>query len=217
LRRLETRGFVCKVTSTVRVRDELQHAILEGVLQPGERLRAEALARRFGTSRTPVREALLQLEAQGLVEVEPNRGAVVRAFDAADLLDLYQLRALLEPAAAARAATRIGDHEIEQLERLTDEHAPPERQMASNEQFHRIIVEAARSPRLAAAMRAASGIPRAFRSSFWHDDDQRAESLLCHRRLIDALTARDAPLAEAVMRMHILGAVAFLEKTWPNR
>jgi DNA-binding GntR family transcriptional regulator len=217
LHRLERRDFVCKVTSTVRVRDELQHAILEGVLQPGERLRAEALAQRFGTSRTPVREALLQLEAQGLVEVEPNRGAVVKAFDAADLLDLYELRALLEPAAAARAATRIEPGEIEQLRELTDEHAPPERQMGSNEQFHRIIVEAARSPRLTAAMRAASGIPRAFRSSFWHDDDQRAESLLCHRRLIDALTARDAQLAEAVMRMHILGAVAFLEKTWPNR
>jgi DNA-binding GntR family transcriptional regulator len=215
--RLEKRDFVCKVTSTVRVRDELQHAILEGVLQPGERLRAEALAQRFGTSRTPVREALLQLEAQGLVEVEPNRGAVVKAFDAADLLDLYALRALLEPAAAARAATRIEPDEIEQLKELTDDDAPPERQMAANEQFHRIIVEAARSPRLTAAMRAASGIPRSFRSSFWHDDDQRAESLMCHRRLIDAFTARDAQLAEAVMRMHILGAVAFLERTWPNR
>ena len=95
--------------------------------------------------------------------------------------------------------------------------ASPEQQMASNELFHRIIVEAAHSPRLTAAMRAASGIPRAFRSSFWHDDAQRAESLMCHRRLIDAFTARDTPLAEAVMRMHILGAVAFLEKTWPNR
>ncbi len=205
------------MTSTVRVRDELQHAILEGVLRPGERLRAEALAQRFGTSRTPVREALLQLEAQGLVDVEPNRGAVVRAFDAADLLDLYALRALLEPAAAARAATRMDRQDVEQLQQLVDDDAPPERQMASNEQFHRIIVEAARSPRLTAAMRAASGIPRSFRSSFWHDPEQRAESLMCHRRLIDAFTARDAQLAEAVMRMHILGAVAFLEKTWPNR
>src|SRR3954452_22166722 len=120
------------MTSTVRVRDELQHALLEGVLQPGERLRAEALAQRFGTSRTPVREALLQLEAQGLVEVEPNRGAVVKAFDAADLLDLYALRALLEPAAAARAATRIDDDGIARLTELTDEDAAPERQMASN-------------------------------------------------------------------------------------
>src|SRR3954467_7618541 len=87
-------------TSTGRVREQLQHAILEGVLKPGERLRAEALAQRYGTSRTPVREALLQLEAQGLVEVEPNRGAVVRAFERADLLES------LRGAGAARARRR---------------------------------------------------------------------------------------------------------------
>ncbi len=87
-----------------RVRDLLEEAILEGELKPGERLRAEALAQRFGTSRTPIREALLQLEGQGLVEVEPNRGAVVRTFDRDDVLDLYEVRALIEPHAAARAA-----------------------------------------------------------------------------------------------------------------
>jgi DNA-binding GntR family transcriptional regulator len=65
-------------------------------------------------------------------------------------------------------------------------------------------------------MRAATGIPRSFRTAFWHDERQRAESLLCHRRLVSAFEARDAQLAEAVMRMHILGAVAFLEETWPT-
>ena len=200
------------------MRDQLQHAILEGLLKPGERLRAEALAQRFGTSRTPIREALLQLEAQGLVEVEPNRGAVVRAFDRDDLLDLYGVRALLEPAAAARAATRIGEADIARLRQLCEaaEHASVDDQIAYNEDFHRIIVEAAASPRLTVAMRAASGIPRAFRSVFWRSDEQRAESLLCHRRLVSAFRARDAQLAEAVMRMHILGAVGFLEETWPN-
>jgi DNA-binding GntR family transcriptional regulator len=203
-------------TSTVRVREQLQDAILEGVLKPGERLRAEALAQRYGTSRTPVREALLQLEAQGLVEVEPNRGAVVRAFDRADLLDLYEVRALLEPAAAARAARRIAPHDIERLrancdaaERAGDD---ADAQIALNEEFHRIIGEAADSPRLQVAMRAVAGIPRAFRSVFWHSEEQRAESLLCHQRLVTAFRARDDKLAEAVMRMHIRGAVAFLEE-----
>ncbi len=202
------------MTSTVRVRDELAHAILEGELKPGERLRAEALAQRYGTSRTPVREALLQLEAQGLVEVEPNRGAVVRAFDAQDLLDLYAVRALLEPAAAARAATRIGAPDIERLAQLCEHalHASVQEQIADNEAFHRIIGAAAGSPRLAVAMRAVAGIPRAFRTVFWSAPEQRAESLFCHRRLVDAFRARDAELAEAVMRMHILGAVAFLEE-----
>ena len=167
------------------MRDLLEEAILEGELKPGERLRAEALAQRFGTSRTPIREALLQLEAQGLVEVEPNRGAVVRAFDRDDLLDLYEVRALLEPAAAARAAhAHHARDDVERLDALCAD-ASVEEQIVANEEFHRIIVEAAGSPRLEVAMRAASGIPRAFRSVFWHDDRQRAESLMCHRRLVE--------------------------------
>jgi DNA-binding GntR family transcriptional regulator len=198
-----------------RVRELLEEAILEGELKPGERLRAEALAQRFGTSRTPVREALVQLEGQGLVEIEPNRGAVVRTFDRDDVRDLYEVRALLEPAAAARAAHRISEADVARLEALCAD-ASVDEQIVDNEAFHRIIVEAAGSPRLEVAMRAASGIPRTFRSRFWHDDRQRAESLLCHRRLVSAFRAGDAQLAEAVMRMHILGAVAFLEETWPK-
>jgi len=198
--------------ASLRVRDLLEEAILEGELKPGERLRAEALAQRFGTSRTPIREALLQLEAQGLVDVEPNRGAVVRTFDRDDLQDLYELRALLEPHAAALAATRIGEADIARLEALCED----EDQIVANETFHRIILESADSPRLVVAMRAATGIPRTFRSVFWHDELQREESLMCHRRLVAAFRARDAQLAEAVMRMHILGAIAFLEETWPS-
>jgi DNA-binding GntR family transcriptional regulator len=203
-------------TSAVRVREQLQDAILEGVLKPGERLRAEALAQRYGTSRTPVREALLQLEAQGLVDVEPNRGAVVRAFDRADLIDLYEVRALLEPAAAAKAAHNIGADDIARLQANCDRAQAAgddaDAQIALNEEFHRIIGEAAGSPRLQVAMRAVAGIPRAFRSVFWHSEEQRAESLLCHQRLVTAFRARDDKLAEAVMRMHIRGAVAFLEE-----
>ena len=195
-----------------RVRELLEEAILEGELKPGERLRAEALAQRFGTSRTPIREALLQLEAHGLVEVEPNRGAVVRTFDRDDLQDLYEVRALIEPHAAARAATRISETQLARLEALCE----VEDQLIANEEFHRIILEAAESPRLIVAMRAATGIPRTFRSFFWHDERQKAESLMCHRRLVSAFHTRDQALAEATMRMHILGAIAFLEETWPT-
>src|ERR1700704_5931547 len=125
-----------------RVRDLLEEAILGGELKPGEGLRAEALAQRFGTSRTPIREALLQLEGQGLVEVEPNRGAVVRAFDREDLLDLYALRALL--------ATRRTAMQLVRLQMLCDvaDTAPVEDQIDYNDQFHRIIAEASGSRRL---------------------------------------------------------------------
>jgi DNA-binding GntR family transcriptional regulator len=199
-------------TSTIRVHDELRHAILDGLLGPGERLRAEALAERYGTSRTPVREALVMLEREGLVELQPNRGAVVRPFDAEDLLDLYDVRALIEPRAAARAATRIEPPALARLHELCRlaEVASVADQIAYNEEFHRIIADAARSPRLLAALRAVAGIPRAFRTAFWANDQQRAQSLFCHRELVAALEGGRPELAEAVMRMHILGAREFL-------
>src|SRR5579864_4506652 len=82
----------------------IREAILDGRLEPGARLKEEELARELGISRTPVREALLVLQAEGLIVAEPNRGASVRRHDAEDLHDLYQLRALLEGHAARRAA-----------------------------------------------------------------------------------------------------------------
>jgi DNA-binding GntR family transcriptional regulator len=209
---------MAEVTTTVRARDELREAILTGSLPPGSRLRAEPLAERLRTSRTPVREALILLAREGLVDIEPRRGAVVRQFDAADLADLYEVRALIEPYAARRAATRIGHADLAKLSDLCDradargaaDDAAVEDQVALNEDFHRIVVAAAESPRLEAALRAVAGIPRAFRAAFWHDDAQREQSLFCHRQIVHALEHRRPRLAEAVMRMHIVGAIEFL-------
>jgi DNA-binding GntR family transcriptional regulator len=206
------------VTSAARVQEELREAILAGSLPPGARLRAEPLAERLRTSRTPVREALILLAREGLVDIEPRRGAIVRSFDAADLADLYDVRALVEPHAARRAATRIGRDELTRLAAICDEaetrgaadDEAVEDQVALNEEFHRIVVTAAGSPRLEAALRAVAGIPRAFRAAFWHDDAQREQSLFCHRQIVHALERRQPRLAEAVMRMHIVGAIEFL-------
>jgi DNA-binding GntR family transcriptional regulator len=206
------------VTNAVRARDALREAILTGSLPPGARLRAEPLAERLQTSRTPVREALILLAREGLVDIEPRRGAVVRQFDAADLADLYDVRALIEPHAARRAATRIGTADVARLAEICDradargaaDDDAVEDQVALNEEFHRIIVAAAESPRLEAALRAVAGIPRAFRAAFWHDDAQREQSLFCHRQIVHALEHRQPRLAEAAMRMHIVGAIEFL-------
>ena len=201
-------------TTTLRVRDELRTAILEGVLEPGERLRAESLAERFGTSRTPIREALVLLEREGLAELLPNRGAIVRQFDHADLLELYEVRALIEPHAAARAATRISAQTLGRLDELCQlaerADAGVGDQVAYNEEFHRLIATAADSNRLLEALRSVAGIPRAFRTAFWTDRDQREQSLFCHSQLVAAMRRARPEFAEAVMRMHIIGAHDFL-------
>ncbi len=213
---------VCKIptteTNATRVQDQLREAILTGALEPGARLRAEALAERLRSSRTPVREALLLLAQEGLVQIEPRRGATVRTFDAADLSDLYEVRALIEPHAAALAAHRITAPEIARLTEIDERSAAYDdadedsvaEQLQLNDEFHRLILEAARSPRLTSAMGAVSGIPRSFRALFWHDDDQRAQSLSCHRELVAAIGHGRSELAATVMRMHIQGAGAFL-------
>src|ERR1700674_2295186 len=87
----------------------IREAIIDGRLNPGERLKEEELARELGISRTPVREALLILQAEGLVDGAPNRRALVRSHDADDLEALYQFRALLEGYAARRAAANISE------------------------------------------------------------------------------------------------------------
>ena len=201
-------------TSSLRVSEELREAILSGEFEPGERLRTVSLAKRFGSSRTPVREALVQLEGEGLVDIEPRRGALVRAFASADLVDLYEIRALLEPEAASRAALCVSDVQLERLRALvalSDSRSGRTRaaiddQIAWNEEFHALVIEAAGSPRLSAALRATAGIPRAFRTAFWRDDEHRAFSQMCHRELVSALEARSPGRASAVMRMHILRA-----------
>lgn len=212
-------------TSTTRAYDDLRAAILGGELEPGERLRTAALAERFGTSRTPVREALVLLEADGLVDLEPHRGAVVRAFPADDLLDLYDVRAVLEARAAALAAERVQPAQLARLDELctlaeaqTDAGpASIDRQMAWNEEFHRIVIEAAASPRLQAALRAVAGIPRGFRAAFWTDDHQRAVSLTCHREIQAALASRSVERAETAMRLHVLSAKDFLIEVMRDR
>ena len=149
----------------LRVKEELREAILAGKLEPGTRLRAEAVAERLNTSRTPVREALVLLAREGLVEIEPRRGASVRAFDAADLADLYDVRALIEPHAARRAATRVAPAQLARMRelcRLSEQRGADDEQSVSdqltlNDEFHGIILHAADSPRLEAAMSALVG------------------------------------------------------------
>jgi len=212
-------------TSAERVYDDLREAIIGGEYTPGERLRTEALAERFGTSRTPVREALVLLEGDGLVELEPRRGAVVRSFDAADLVDLYEVRAILEARAAQLAALRLTREDLDALDATCDRAESMagsgkiaiETLIASNDEFHRIIVEASGSARLTAALRTVAGIPRPFKAAFWKNSAERTRSLSAHREIVAALHSGSAERAESAMRLHVLTARDFLIEVMGER
>ena len=190
----------------------IRKAIVDGRLDPGSRLKEEELARELGISRTPVREALLVLQAEGLIESTPNRGATVRSYDAADLDDLYQLRALLEGFAARLAAARITAEEVDRLrdscERFVALRADDDvtELVQENVRFHDVILSAAGSQRLAQMVRGVIQLPLVYRSYVWYSPDQKLISEHYHRQLTAALAARDAERAELVMKEHVLEA-----------
>jgi DNA-binding GntR family transcriptional regulator len=196
--------------------DVIRAAILDGRLEPGRRLKEEELARELGISRTPVREALLVLLTEGLLDSAPNRGATVRSYAAADLDDLYQLRAVLEGFAARRAAARVSPDDVARLadscERFEELRADEDvtELVRENVRFHEIILEAAGSARLTQLVRGVVQLPLVYRSFYWYSQGQKLISEHYHRQLTSALAAHDAERAEIVMKEHVLEARDFL-------
>ena len=190
----------------------IRDAIIDGRLKPGQRLKEEELARQFGISRTPIREALLILQTEGAVVAARNRGVMVRSYDASELEDLYDLRGVLEGYAVARAATRITADELKQLEENTrlfraakvDKNLPEV--MSLNANFHNLILLAARSERLQEALRTAVQLPLVYQAFAWYSDTEKAVSDHYHGRIVAALAAGDAQRAELIMREHVFEA-----------
>ena len=189
----------------------IREAIIDGRLAPGERLKEEELAGELGISRTPIREALAVLQAEGLVDTAPNKGATVRAHDAEDLDDLYRLRALLEGYAASRAATKMEPEQVaelfascERFEALADGDVAP--LVKENVHFHSTIVEAAASGRVAELVRKVIELPLVYRSYIWYSPEQRRISAHFHRQIAVAIEARDTDRAESLMKEHVFEA-----------
>jgi DNA-binding GntR family transcriptional regulator len=199
----------------------IRQAIIDGRLPPGRRLKEEVLARELGISRTPVREALLMLQAEGLVDAAPNRGAAVRAHSVEDLDDLYQLRALLEGYSTRRAASRLPDEAIrtlrescERFDALLDDGADMSELVKENLVFHQTILESSGSARLVAMVRQVIELPLVYRSYVWYSPAQQRISAHYHHQITRALEARDAERAELVMKEHIFEARDLLLSHW---
>ena len=197
--------------ASVVVAEVIRQAIVDGGYPPGARLKEEELARELGMSRTPVREALRVLQAEGLVDAAPNRGATVRAHDAEDLDDLYQLRALLEGYAARKAAGRATEDLVRTLWASCDRfeelaEGDVRALVKENFVFHNAILEAAGSARVASMVRKVTELPLVYKSYIWYSPEQRRISAHYHRQITRALESRDAERAELVMKEHVFEA-----------
>ncbi|MFN7965563.1 MAG: GntR family transcriptional regulator [Acidobacteriota bacterium] len=195
--------------------ERLRSEIVRGQIQAGEWLRQEKLARALGISQTPVREALKQLAAEGLLEYEPYRGIRVVHFTAEDVEDVYAGRVASEGRAARYAAERITTAELLELEAIQREieqcempHELP-RYRELNRRFHLAIIRASRRPYL---IRSLTQLWGAFPTMLWGSVPDTAKAsapgrdlpdLQEHEALLAALQARDPEAAERALRRHI--------------
>jgi len=202
-----------------RAVDALRELVLGGEFAAGARLGEVELAARLGVSRTPVREALTRLAAEGLVELSPNRGARVRAWTAAELEGIFDLRTSLEPRIAALAVPNAGPDDIATLDRLAEEMlrvgGPGPGQdldgiVPLNREFHDVLVALADHPALANALAGAVHAPIVLRNFHTYDEASLRRSLAHHVEIVDAVRAGDPEWAQAVMTAHIRNARAVM-------
>jgi DNA-binding GntR family transcriptional regulator len=206
-------GTVTARSAAAQAGDLVRAAIIDGTLKPGQHLREADLARELGLSRTPVREALMLLHADGLIELTANRGARVATYERDDLADCYGLRAVIEGYAARRAATRATSGQIDALKRscerfdaLRGEGDDVLPLVYENLAFHGIVHDASGSRRVPALVRGLLQLPLLYRAHAWYSPDRRVVSDHYHRELTGAIESRDPEQAEVLMREHVLEA-----------
>lgn len=194
--------------------DTLRRGILSGDLPPGTKLNQSAVAKRLRVSTTPVREALGRLAGDGLVRIDAHRGALVRGVNDEELEEIYELRQILEPLAARKAAAHITEAQLAEAEQLwqrMQDHSDAARWAENNRHFHAVIVAASRSPNLTAILKSLqASSARYVQWSLTVTPERFVTANHDHRQLLDALLSRDGDRAAAIEGQHLDATVAVL-------
>ena len=192
------------------LREQLEQDIVTGTLRPGERLDEQSLAARFGVSRTPIREALMQLATAGLVTLQPRRGAFVASLSLKEIIERFEVMAALEGACGALAARRITDEERREL---LEAHEACAREASggssdayyyANERFHHILYAACHNAFLAEQARQLHERLKPYRRLQLRARSRVAGSLAEHQGIVDAILAGDGDKADQLLKGHIL-------------
>jgi DNA-binding GntR family transcriptional regulator len=209
-------------TATAMLRD----LILAGSLAAGTKLGEAELATRLDVSRTPVREALSRLAAEGLVEIVPNRGARVTRWTDDDLEQIFELRLRLEPYAVGLAVPRLSAVDTDELDDLAQRMlklGKPGRSqdldgiVQLNRQFHRTLITKAANPTLASSLLAVTHASVVNQNFHNYSPEALARSLSHHVEIVAAARAGNAEWANSVMRSHLYNAKATMLPAEPRR
>jgi len=194
---------------------EIRNRLLGGEYPPGARLSESELSDICGVSRTPVREALRRLAADYFVRIEPNRGAFVIDWSREDIMDMFEMRSMMEGLAARKAAQRSKPENIAKLFSIVDKIDAVSKQNAVgmrddflrlNRDFHDAVFEASGSTKLIEITSRFVEQAVVVRTAAQYDAEDIARSNQHHRELASAIKAGNGLLAENIMRAHILAA-----------
>lgn len=195
-----------------RVCDEIVTAIVVGDIPPGHKISEPELARTYGISRGPLREAIRRLEGLRLVERKPHIGARVVKLSAKELIEIYCVREALEGMACRLAAENMPQDEIDSLRTLLNEHEQSIEQLDGRSyfqkegdlDFHHRIVQGSQNAKLLEFLGGdLYHLVRMYRYQFSASSSRPTRALKEHRQILDAIESRDPELAEMLMRRHI--------------
>lgn len=219
---VEATGFDLAFTTVeAAVTDQVRRAILTGELPPGTRMLQAELAERMAISITPIRGALKQLAAEGLIHIEPRRAVSVHVPSAEELQEVYEIRTLLEPVSMKKAAKKITEAELERAEAILDamESADDHGEWdVLNRDFHALLVHASGSARLSTIMLNLLSLATiGIRNAGVLSDDRMHEANVEHRRILAACRARDPEAARAMTMKHLQSTRRFTMANGKNR
>ncbi|WP_316977104.1 FCD domain-containing protein [Shumkonia mesophila] len=193
--------------------ESLEHAILNGEMEPGERINETAIAEKYGVSRGPVREACRRLEEAGLVDFIVNRGVFVKKLAFEDALEIYQIRAALFAFAGRILAQRITNDQIAQLSRLIEDmeaasaRQAPDVYYARNLEFHAALMRFTGYRRLVRLYEGLNKELHVFRRRGLNEDANRRASCDEHRLIVDELKGGNSSRIARVMRTHSMAGI----------
>lgn len=199
-----------------KVFQRLREDILSGVYQENDELREVSIGEELGVSRTPVREALRQLELEGLVTIVPNKGAYVKGITKKDVHDIYKIRSLLEGLCARWATEHITDQQIEELEEivlLSEFHLKKQGQGKAKQvsdldgKFHKVLYEASNSRILEHVLSDFHKYVKMARTMSVGEKERAEKSIDEHRAILEAIRKKDANLAEQLANQHIMNVM----------
>ena len=201
------------------VYEELKKQILTGAIVPGTRMMEIEIAEKMDVSRTPVREAIRKLEIEGLVIIEPRRGAYASDISVKDMLDVLEVREDIEGLAASLTAKRITEEEIAEMEAANEAYfkavhsGNTEEIIRSDEFFHQTIVRLTGNKTLMSMMESLQGLAIRFRY-LYYDDFSRYENMPAeHEEIIKAIKTGDEEMARRASKEHVQRLQAFMQKT----